>query len=331
MARIKYYYDTEKCKYERITPKLSNIFLNLFGFLFITFIVAVGLVYAYDKFYDLPEESALKDKVAEQELKIQIIEDFTTGIDTELEILKDRDKNVYRIYVGTDSIPYVDEESTYASIANYDKILSGESDLLKEAITRQLEKIAALKIGIKKQNASRFFLQHLKGFEEKRKQALPWITPIGRNQKYRVASGYGYRIHPVLKIKKMHTGLDFACAKGTPIRATGSGKIKRIKRSCCKGYGNMVDINHGYGFVTRYAHMSKINVKKGQKVKRGHVIGEVGTTGTSTGNHLHYEVIKNRKNVNPILFVHDLSPDEYEEMLIIASQENEALSIPTED
>ena len=93
----------------------------------------------------------------------------------------------------------------------------------------------------------------------------------------------------------------------------------------------MVDINHGYGFVTRYAHMSKINVKKGQKVKRGHVIGEVGTTGTSTGNHLHYEVIKNRKNVNPILFVHDLSPDEYEEMLIIASQENEALSIPTED
>lgn len=331
MARIKYYYDTEKCKYERIAPNIWTSLLNLFGFLFFSFVVAVGLVFVYDHYFETPEESSLRIELKSQVTQNQMTNDFIGEMEDDMTILKKREHDIYRIYAGTDSVPFIDEDEIHNSRETYNRALEGETAALRELINYNLDRVTNLKVAMKQQEASYFFLSQIKGFEEKRLKSTPWITPIGKDQKYRVASGYGRRKHPVLGIWKLHTGVDYACKKGTPIRATGDGVVKRIGKSCCKGYGNYVDLDHGFGLKTKYGHMSKVLVKRGQKIKRGDIIGEVGSTGTSTGNHLHYEVIKNGRKINPVLFVHDLSPEEYEEMLVLAAEENEAFSIPEEE
>ena len=154
--------------------------------------------------------------------------------------------------------------------------------------------------------------------------ALPAIQPVSNKNLSRIASGYGYRIHPIYKTRKLHTGMDFSAKSGTPIYATGDGKILKVRKSR-RGYGNHVIIDHGYGYKTLYAHMKKYIVQKGQKVKRGEVIGYVGNTGTSVAPHLHYEVIKDSKKIDPANFYYnDLTPDEYEKMLEISSQNNQS-------
>ena len=151
------------------------------------------------------------------------------------------------------------------------------------------------------------------------------IQPVANKELKRMASGYGYRIHPIYKTRKFHWGMDFSAPKGTPVYATGNGTIEKVKRSR-RGYGNQVKINHGFGYVTFYAHLQKYTVRKNQKVKRGDLIGYVGTSGTSTAPHLHYEVIKGKRKLNPVYFYFsDLTPEEYDRMLEMASQENQSL------
>ena len=155
--------------------------------------------------------------------------------------------------------------------------------------------------------------------------SIPAIQPVANKDLKRMASGYGYRIHPIYKTRKMHYGMDFSAKTGTEIYSTGDGVVSKVKRSK-RGYGNYVKINHGFGYETLYAHMSKYIVKKGQKIKRGEVIGYVGNSGISTAPHLHYEVRKDNKKINPVNFYYnDLSPEEYEKMLEISLQSNQSL------
>jgi murein DD-endopeptidase MepM/ murein hydrolase activator NlpD len=156
--------------------------------------------------------------------------------------------------------------------------------------------------------------------KEKMLASIPAIQPVSNKELKRMASGYGMRMHPIYKRRKMHTGMDFSAESGTEIYATGDGKIVEVTRSN-RGYGNHVVIDHGYGYQTLYAHMSKFNVRRGEEIKRGQIIGYVGSTGTSVAPHLHYEVLKNRDKVNPInYYFNDLSPEEYEKMIEFASQ-----------
>ena len=160
--------------------------------------------------------------------------------------------------------------------------------------------------------------------KEKMFAAIPAIQPVSNKQLIRLASGFGYRIHPVYKVKKFHSGIDFSAPIGTPIYATADGKVSKAKRS--GGYGKLVEIDHGFGYKTRYAHMHDFEVRKGQNVKRGQIIGYVGNTGLSTAPHLHYEIVLNNKKINPVnYFFNDLDPDEYEKVLELASIENQSL------
>ena len=160
--------------------------------------------------------------------------------------------------------------------------------------------------------------------KEEMLNSIPAIQPIANKDLTRVASGFGMRFHPIHKIRKMHTGMDFTAPTGTPIYATGDGVVERVTKSR-RGYGNHVVLKHNFGYRTRYAHMSEFNVKKGQKVKRGDVIGFVGSTGTSTAPHLHYEVEKNDKKVNPYYYYfNDLSPEEFDRMIEISSSTNQS-------
>jgi murein DD-endopeptidase MepM/ murein hydrolase activator NlpD len=154
--------------------------------------------------------------------------------------------------------------------------------------------------------------------------SIPAIQPIPNKNLRAMASGYGYRIHPIYKTSKMHTGMDFTAKIGTPIYATGDGYVNLADHSG-RGYGNHVVLNHGYGYQTLYGHMSRIKCRRGQSVKRGEIIGYVGNTGTSTAPHCHYEVRKNGKPINPINFYYnDLSPKEYQQMLTISAKANQS-------
>ena len=175
---------------------------------------------------------------------------------------------------------------------------------------------------------------HKKGFERIDKLAntraeklshVPAVQPIHNHNLIRTASGFGMRMHPVYGVPKMHSGIDFTAKTGTDIYSTGDGVVENVKRSYT-GYGKHVIINHGFGYKTLYAHMSEFSVRKGQKVKRGDIIGKVGNTGTSTGPHLHYEVIRNNKKIDPAnFFFNDLNYDQYQEMVKISSQINTSL------
>ena len=155
--------------------------------------------------------------------------------------------------------------------------------------------------------------------------SIPAIQPVANKELKRMASGYGYRIHPIYKTRKYHWGMDFSAPKGTPVYATGNGKVSKVKRSR-RGYGNQVKITHGFGYQTFYAHLDRYTVRKHQKVKRGDLIGYVGSSGTSTAPHLHYEVLKGNRKVNPVYYYfNDLTPDEYNTMLEMSSLENQSL------
>jgi murein DD-endopeptidase MepM/ murein hydrolase activator NlpD len=156
-------------------------------------------------------------------------------------------------------------------------------------------------------------------------EAIPTIQPVKNKDLARLASGFGYRIDPFTKVRKKHYGMDFTAKRGTPIYATGNGVIKRADNRS-SGYGKHIRIDHGFGYVSLYAHLSKYNVRRGQKVKRGDVIGYVGSTGRSVGPHLHYEIIKDNKKINPLNFYYgNLSPKEFEALLTQAKQENQSM------
>ncbi|MEJ2005908.1 MAG: M23 family metallopeptidase, partial [Cyclobacteriaceae bacterium] len=163
--------------------------------------------------------------------------------------------------------------------------------------------------------------------KEKLFAAIPAIQPVSNKELIRLASGFGYRTHPVYKVRKMHTGIDFSAPLGTPIYATADGTIIKAQVRF-SGYGKVLEIDHGFGYKTRYAHMQEFAVQRGQKVKRGQIIGYVGNTGMSTAPHLHYEVLKNDEQINPVhYFFNDLNAEEYEKVIELASIENQSLGM----
>jgi murein DD-endopeptidase MepM/ murein hydrolase activator NlpD len=154
--------------------------------------------------------------------------------------------------------------------------------------------------------------------------AIPAIQPVSTKDLKQMASGFGWRTDPIYKMPKFHAGMDFAAPIGTEVYATGDGVVQRADAQA-SGYGNHIRIDHGYGYMTLYGHLSRTKVRPGQKVKRGEVIGYVGNTGKSTGPHLHYEVYKNGEHQNPInYYFNDLTPDEYEAMLKISANSNQS-------
>ena len=147
---------------------------------------------------------------------------------------------------------------------------------------------------------------------------IPAIQPVKNLELNKLVSGFGFRIHPIYKVKMMHTGCDFSASRGTPVYATGDGVVRTVARNA-GGYGNEIEIDHGFGYVTKYAHLEKFNVRQGQRVKRGELIGFVGSTGAATAPHLHYEVIRSGQKVNPVhYFFRDLNPAQYEKILQLA-------------
>ena len=324
MARIKYYYDTETCKYERVRVTTWDLTLNLMGFLSVSLIIAIGIVIVYNNYFDSPKEALLKKENEELLLYYEILEKEMKDANSMLAALQDRDDNVYRVIFEADPIPSTIRTAGFGGVQRYKNLL--ENGLQQEElILANFQKLDKLKKQMYIQTKSYDEILELARDKSKMLASIPAIQPIPNKELKRLASGFGLRMHPILKVRKMHTGLDYSAPRGTPIYATGDGKIITV-RTNFGGYGKEVEIDHGYGFVTKYAHMESFNVKKGQKIKRGECIGYVGNTGRSTAPHLHYEIIKDGQKINPVhYFYKDIGDEEFEKLLELASKENQSL------
>ena len=322
MAKRKFIYDPETLSYKQVAPNTGkNIMLFLAGF-----ITAVGvfifLLSSTLDFFQTPREKKLARENENLKLNYEILTKKLDKIELVLDDVKERDNNIYRTIFEADPISDDVRKAGYGGVDLY-KNLEGysDSDLIKSTMQKaeQIEKELVVQ--------SKSFDEVVKLAKEKEKMLahLPAIQPVENKDLKRMASGYGWRIHPILKTRRMHYGMDFTAKTGTPIYATADGVVKHAGWKS-NGFGNHVVINHGYGYETLYAHMSKVAVRNGQKVKRGQVIGYVGNTGLSAGPHCHYEVHVNGKRVNPInYYYNDLSAEQYANLRKMAKIENHSL------
>jgi len=326
MARIKYYYDTETCKYERIKTSTSDIVLNTLGIFSLTLAMAVGLLFLYSSYFESPKEVILRNEVKEMEFYYDNLQVEVKRLEEILNSMEYRDDNIYRAVLGSEPIEKSIREAGVGGSDRYDDIKN--QDIIHEDLIIKLhESVDKLRRQVYIESKSQDEVVQLAEKKEKLFAAIPAIQPVANKELIALASGFGLRIHPVYKVKKMHTGIDFAAAIGTPIHATADGVIV-VEQVSFSGYGKMIEIDHGFGYHSRYAHMHDFAVRKGQHVKRGELIGYVGDTGLSTAPHLHYEVMINGQHVNPVhYFFNDLNAAEYEKIVELSSIENQALGM----
>jgi len=322
MAKKKYRYNPKTLEYEQIELKAKDYLLRgslyLIGFL----VLSGAMGYLINANIDSPKERTLREENRFLKSQNKVMQSELEDVMALTKDIMDRDDNLYRTLLEAEPYPshkrnlaigginrYLDLEGHEASSAVIaSKKLLDEAKRKLVAQSKSFEQVYEL---VKDQEA---FLAH-----------IPAIQPISNKDLTRMASGYGMRIHPIYRVLKMHYGMDFTAPDGTEIYATGDGVVKASDNKLT-GYGNRIDIDHGYGYVSRYAHMSRMKVRPGQKVKRGQVIGYVGSTGASTAPHCHYEVIKDGEKVNPAhYYFNDLTPEEYQELLERASRNGKSL------
>ena len=322
MAKVKFYYDSDTLSYQRIQVKNSTKVKKTFLFIVASILVAfIGFI-GFSTIIMSPLQKKQERELENLQLHFELL---SKRIDQGTEVLQeiqDRDDNIYRVYFEAEPISKEQRMAGFGGINRYKSLDGFENSTMIKDVTKKVD-ILSKQMVI--QSKSLDAIVDMAKNKQEMLASIPAIQPVSNKNLKRMSSGFGYRIHPIYKTRKMHAGMDFSAPKGTPIYATGNGRIESVKTSR-RGYGNVVKINHGFGYLTVYAHMQKYIVRRGQKVKRGDIIGYVGSSGTSTAPHLHYEVRKGNKKLNPIFYYfNDLTPEEYDLMLDMASIENQSL------
>lgn len=320
MAKTKYYYNSRTLKYEKVKTSSKKVALRVLGFVTSSFAFALFLLYIGFTFIDSPQEKQLKREINQMALQYDIVQDRMRQVEAALDNMQERDDNIYRVIFEADPIDSDIRKAGFGGINRYRALEDYNHSELMVETAKKLDHISrALYI----QSKSYDDLTEMAMSKAEMMASIPAIHPLDVRKTKGAISGFGVRIHPVHKIRKMHSGIDFTAPTGTPIYSTGNGTVEASGYD--GGYGLRVVINHGYSYRTLYGHMSKTEVRAGQRLKRGDLIGYVGNSGTSTGPHLHYEVHKNGRPVNPVNFIYsDLTPLEYAAILDAASQENQS-------
>jgi murein DD-endopeptidase MepM/ murein hydrolase activator NlpD len=321
MAKTKYKFNPDSLRFDRIELTVRERLLRSLAFLVGSLIIAVLYGAIFFVFFNSPKEKSLKREIAQLSLQYDMMNREMDKLDRVLDHLQETDDNLYRTIFEAEPVSASLREGGIGGVNRYEELEGYDySDIVIETAGR-LNKIMK-KVYV--QSTSFDELKTLAAEKEEMLAAVPAIQPISNKDLKRTASGWGYRIHPVYKIRKFHYGMDFTAPTGTEIYSTGDGTVVSVLSSK-RGFGNHIVIDHGYGYTTLYAHLSRFNVKKGQKVNRGDVIGYVGNTGLSTAPHLHYEVKLNGKNVDPAnYYFNDLTPEEYERMIEIAMKSGQS-------
>jgi murein DD-endopeptidase MepM/ murein hydrolase activator NlpD len=309
-----------------VRTSTGDIVLNVLGIFCITLGLAFGLLLLYISYFESPKELMQRNEITEMEFYYENLKHEVDKLNVILADMERRDDNIYRVVLGAEPIESAIRQAGVGGMDRYAEI-KDKSVIHEELIVSLHESVDKLRRKVYIESKSQDEIVKLAEDKQKLYAAIPAIQPIANKELLALASGFGMRIHPVYKVKKMHAGIDFAAVIGTPIYATADGVVDVVQVSF-SGYGKMVELDHGFGYRTRYAHMHGFAVHQGQRVKRGELIGYVGDTGLSTAPHLHYEVMINRQQVNPVhYFFNDLNATEYEKIIELASIENQALGM----
>jgi len=324
MAKVKYYYDPENLAFTKIKTKkgkkIGFILLFLAASALFGFLCFVALLNT--PFFETPKDRLQAREIEYMKMQYDVLNRKSALMEEALSSVEERDNNVYRTYFN--SVPITDEQrkagfggvNRYKALENFDN---------SELVINTTKRLDVLSKELVIQSKSLDEIAKLAKDKAKLLTAIPAIQPVKNEDLRQVASGFGYRSDPFTKIRKFHAGMDFSARTGTPIYATGDGVVT-VADANSSGYGNHIVIRHGYGYETLYGHMSKYKARAGQKVKRGDIIGYVGSTGRSEAPHLHYEVHKNGTVVNPLNFYYgNISAKEYVLISKLANQENQSL------
>ena len=321
MAKAKYYFNTNTLRYEKVEVSFQRRFLRVLGWLATASVFgAITLLLAYS-YLDSPKEKQLKRELSEMQLQYEILQQRTELASRVLSDLSKRDDQVYRVIFEAEPIHESVRTAGYGGINRYKDLEGNNNSELIISTTRKIDQLSR-QLYIQSKSYDEVF--ELARKKTEMLASIPGIQPIFNQDLNRIASGFGYRIHPIYKTNMMHEGLDFTAPVGTEIYASGNGVVAKVE-AMGRGYGNNIVIDHGFGYKTLYAHMSKFKVRPGQRIKRGDVIGYVGSTGSSTGPHLHYEVWRSGNKIDPInFFFNDLTAAQYVKVVELASTQNQS-------
>jgi murein DD-endopeptidase MepM/ murein hydrolase activator NlpD len=315
LPKFKYIFNPTTLNFEMISYTVRDYVWLVLKYLIVGLVIGGLGVILYASFFKDPETSRLQKELKYMDAQISGMREQMDSLDQYVDVLQKRDNEIYRTIFGAAPIDH-----KYVGGNRYNEIAKYSSE---EGIIETQNRLMAIQQNLIQQSKSYQEIMKLAKKQDQFLAGLPAIQPVDNKDLKRMASGFGYRIHPIYRVARMHTGLDFTAPIGTEIYATGDGVVKSPDGG--SGYGLHIVIDHGFGYQTLYAHMSRMAVRPGTKVKRGQIIGYVGNTGVSSGPHLHYEVIKNGQKVNPAYyFYNDLSPDQYAALLERASQSGQS-------
>jgi len=310
-----YRFNPDTLSFDKIERNLRSLIKKILGYLSTGIVSGIIFFFIFLQFFETPVTKRLKRENQQLLSQYNLMNKDIEKISKALEDIQMRDDNIYRVIFEANPIPSAVRMAGFGGANRYTKLESMDNSELIASVAKKLD-ILSKQVYVQSKSYDEVVKMALG--KEKMLASIPSIMPVSNKDLKRTASGWGMRMHPIYRIPRFHYGMDFTAPTGTDVFATGNGIVKEVDRNA--GYGNIIVIDHGYGFETLYGHLSRTNVKVGQTIKRGDVIGFVGSTGASTAPHLHYEVMKNGQKVNPQnYYFQDLNPLEYEKMISISS------------
>lgn len=325
MVKKKYKFNPETLSYERVGISVKERFGKILTYLSSSLGLALIMVIVFLNYFETPRSKALKRENQQLVTQYELMSRDLDRVEKVLADLQQRDDNIYRVIFEADPIPSTIRKAGFGGANKYSHLENLSNSTLLIETARKLD-ILSKEAYVQSKSYDEVLKLALN--KEEMLASIPAIMPVANEDLKRTASGWGYRIHPIYKVRKMHYGMDFTAPTGTPVYATGDGTVVETSGSSRSrvGFGLLVKVDHGFGYETLYAHLNTFNVKVGQKVKRGEIIGYVGNSGGSTAPHLHYEVHRNGSAVNPQhYYFRDLTPQEYDRMIAISSNIGQTL------
>lgn len=308
MAKAKYFFNQKTLSYERLKVSWKQRLVQVISFMLSTSVFAVVIMLVVYNFFGSPKERMQQRELDYMKLQYQLLQERLHNVNLLLADMQERDDNIYRVIFEAEPIPGSVRKAGFGGVDRYDRLKGYKSSELVVATTRKLDQISS-QLYVQSKSFDEVF--DLARNKAEMLASIPAIQPVRDLDLKRITSYFGVRLDPFYKVNKFHQGVDFSAPIGTEIYATGNGKVVLVEKSYW-GYGNTIIIDHSFGYKTKYSHLHQFKVKKGDVVKRGQLIATLGNTGKSTAPHLHYEVHKNDKPVNPIhFFFNDLTPEEY--------------------
>jgi murein DD-endopeptidase MepM/ murein hydrolase activator NlpD len=321
MKKVKYYYNTHNLRFEKLTTPLRVRLLQVLGYIAASIVTGILIFAITFRYIDSPKEKLLRQQNDDLKQNYQVMNERIKQLQLQMDEIANRDNYVYRSIFESNPIP---DSARVKEMEKKKEVQLVQSMGETELVNSMVAQLNNLSLRMAYQIKSFGAIDNMVKNKAKLLAAIPSIQPISNRNLNRVSSGFGYRIDPVYKDRRLHPGLDFTAPVGTPIYAAADGVVKDAGFNT-GGYGNRVVVNHGFGYETLYAHMVRIKARVGTKVKRGEVIGYVGSTGKSTGPHLHYEVHKNGTILDPIYFFYnDLTPAQFDRILKLAAASNQS-------